>query len=96
MAERYNYTRVTADGLVKTGKGHLKRVIFSANGTVTAGIISISDAITETTPIILSATIQVASPPISVEVGVDFDTGLYVGYDGTIANVATTVVWRPY
>jgi len=93
--ERNKYTRVVADGLVRTGAGYLERVIFSATGTVTAGVISIADAVTETTPILFSATINAATPVISVDVGCRFDTGLYVGYDGTIANVATTVIWRP-
>lgn len=79
-----------------TGAGDLYTVTFSATGTVTAGVITLYDSVTEANTVIWSGTLQVALNPVSVNFnGLRFSTGLYVGYDGTIANVATTVVYEP-
>ena len=92
---RNRVTAVTADSLVTSGSGILERLIFSANGTVTAGVITVYDNTAESGTVIWRGTIQVATAPVTVFIGADYFTGIYVGYDGTIANVATSVVYRP-
>lgn len=89
----WDYKRLTGDGLVKTGVGSVHTVVFSATGSVTAGVITLYDSTTETGTIIWSGTIQTGPNPVSITLDAAFSTGLYVGYDGTIANVATTVTY---
>lgn len=87
----YKYAKVTADGLVASGKGTLHTVTFSATGTVTAGVITIYDSLTEANTAIWAGTIQTALNPTTITLDVNYNTGLYIGYDGSIANVSTTV-----
>lgn len=94
VEHRYTNGRVTADGQIKSGAGFIHKVTFAATGAVTAGVITIYDSLTETGTIIWSGTIQVALNPVTIHLNVPTGTGIYVGYDGTIANVSTTVAYR--
>lgn len=94
VEQRFSYTRRTADGSIKSGAGFLHTVTFSATGTVTAGVITIYDNTAESGTVIWSGTIQTGLNPTTITIDAAFSTGCYVGYDGTIANVATTVSWR--
>ena len=91
---RYTPFRVTADGQVKAGAGLLHSIEIAATGTVTAGVITIYDSTTETGTILLSFTVNVATPLIPVPVNKVFSTGLYIGYDATIANVQVSGSYR--
>lgn len=88
------FSRKTADGQVKAGGGYLHTVTFSATGVVTAGVITLYDSLTETGTVIWSGNIPAGITPFTIMLNVQFATGLFVGYDGTIANVATTVSYR--
>jgi hypothetical protein len=94
VEHRYTNGRVTADGQIKASAGFLHKVTFAATGTVTAGVITIYDSLTETGTIIWSGTIQVATAPVTIHLNVPTGTGIYVGYDASIANVSTTVAYR--
>lgn len=94
VESRYSRTRVTADGLVATGAGYIRGVTFSATGAVTAGVITIYDNTAESGTVLFSGVIQVGLNPVFIPLETTFTTGLYVGYDGTVANVATGVAWR--
>lgn len=84
----YNYYKATADGQVKASAGVLHSVTFAASGTVTAGVITIYDSLTETGTQIWTGTIQTALNPATIMIDGAFSTGCYIGYDGTIANVS--------
>lgn len=88
---RYAYDRATADKLIVSGSGILHTISFAATGAVTAGVVTIYDNTAESGTVIWSGIIQATTSPISVLLDVEYTTGLYVGYDGTIANVATHV-----
>jgi len=95
VEQRYIYTRLTADGQVKSGAGFVHTVTFSPTGSVTAGVISLYDSLTETGTIIFSVSLPVTTfTPFSVHIDSTFATGLFVGYDATVANVQTTVSSR--
>lgn len=94
VEQRYSYGRVTADGQIKNGSGFIHSVTFAATGTVTAGVITLYDNTAESGTIVWSGTIQVGLNPTTIILNVSVSTGIYVGYDGTIANVATTVAYR--
>lgn len=94
VEQRFSYSRATADVQIKAGSGFLHTVTFSATGTVTAGLITIYDNTAESGTVIWSGTIQTGLNPTTIQLDVSFAAGLYVGYDGTIANVATTVSYR--
>lgn len=94
VEHQYSYSRKTADGQVKATAGFIHTVTFSATGTVTAGVITIYDSASESGTVVWSGTIQVGLNPTTIVLDVVCGTGIYVGYDGTIANVATTVSYR--
>lgn len=91
---RYSRTRLTASGLVATGAGYIKGLTFSATGAVTAGVVTVYDNTAASGDVIFSGVIQTGISPIPLPLETTFATGLYVSYDGTIANVATGVSWR--
>lgn len=94
VEQRFTYGRVTADGAIKSGAGFVHTVTFAATGGVTAGVITLYDNTSETGTVIFSGTIQTGLNPTTITLNTSFNTGLYVGYDGTIANVQTTVSYR--
>lgn len=94
MEQRFSYTRLIADGQVKSSAGFVHTVTFSAIGTVIAGVITLYDSASESGTVIWSGTIQTGLNPTTITLNVITNTGIYVGYDGTITNVATTVSFR--
>lgn len=92
----HNYTvgRVTADGQIKASSGFIHSITFAATGTVTAGVITVYANTAESGTIVWSGTIQVALNPTTIILDVEVGAGIYVGYDGTIANVSTSVSYR--
>lgn len=94
VEQRYSYSRKTADGQVKAGPGFVHTVTFSATGAVTAGAIALYDSLTGAGTLIWTGIIQAGLNPVTITLDCEFATGLYVAYDGTIANVATTVSFR--
>jgi hypothetical protein len=92
--QRYSYGKVTADGQIKSGAGFIHTITFAATGTVTAGKITIYDNTAESGTTVWEGIVQLASSPTTIILDISVGTGIYVGYDGTIANVSTTVSYR--
>jgi hypothetical protein len=63
VEHQYSYSRKTADGQVKASAGFVHTVTFSATGTVTAGVITLYDATSETGTVLWSGTIQTGLNP---------------------------------
>ena len=87
------YTHVTADVQVKAGPGVMHSVV--VNGLTTAGDITIYDSLTETGTVIavlhLDPTTSVSVQPITFLYDLAFTTGLYFGYDDTVAADLTVM-----
>jgi len=84
----WEYAHVTADTPVRTGQGVLHTIV--VNGLTTAGDATIYDNTAEAgTAIIgilhLATTTSVSVQPITLLYDVEFKTGLYIGFDGTLA-----------
>lgn len=94
VEHKYTNARVTADGQVKASAGFVHTVTLSATGAVTAGVITLYNNTAESGTVLWSGTAQVAMNPVTIILDVEASTGLYVGYDGTVANVATSVSYR--
>lgn len=94
VEENYTNATVTADGQVKASGGFIRSITFSATAAVTAGLITIYDNTAESGTVIWSGIVQVAANPITIFLNVPTATGIYIGYDGTIANVRTQMSYR--
>lgn len=89
------YTRVTADGLVRTGNGVLQSIsIAPTTAAPTAGLLTVYDSLTEAGTIIYSEWVFATTPGHTIALDCNVSTGIYVGYDGTLANVSCTVTHR--
>lgn len=85
-------TRVTGDGLVRSGLGKLHTIsIAPTTATPTAGLLSVYDSTTETGTVIYSEWVFATTPGHTVILDCDVYAGIYVGFDGTLANVSCTV-----
>lgn len=89
------YSRKTADGQVKAGPGSIHAITVSPlTATPTAGLLSVYDSLTETGTVVYSEWVFATAVGHSIVLeGATCDTGIYVGFDGTLANVAVTVVY---
>jgi len=94
VEEQHSATRCTADTLVLTGSGYLHKLTFSASGAVTAGLITVFDNTAESGTTLWSGEIQGDIDPLTIELNSPVSTGIYVGYDGTIANVEVVATYR--
>lgn len=95
VEQRFTRGRVTADGLVATGAGFLHTITISPlTATPTAGLLSIYDNTAESGTVIYAEWVFATTPGHSVTIDCTFGTGLYVGFDGTLANVACGLSYR--
>jgi hypothetical protein len=86
------YSRKTADGQVAAKNVFLHAVsIAPTTATPTAGLLSIYDSTTEAGTVVFSEWIFATTPGHTIILDVFCDTGIYVGYDATLANVSVTV-----
>lgn len=89
------YTRVTADGQVRSSAGKLHTIsIAPTTAAPTAGLLSVYDSLTEANTVIYSEWIFATTPGHTITLDCDVKTGIYVGYDGSLANVSCTVTHR--
>lgn len=92
----FKYKNCTADTQVSAHPGVLHTVTINGPAT-TAGKITLYDSLTETGTVIATLTVglKTESQGISCLVFDDrFTTGLYVGFDGTIAGGDITVSYK--
>lgn len=89
---KYRYSRKTADGQVKASPGFLHTVtVAPLTATPTAGLLSIYDSATESGAVVYSEWVFATAVGHSITLDVYCDKGIYVGFDGTLANVSVTV-----
>lgn len=84
--------RLIADGQVKAGAGFVHTI--SIGGLIaapTAGLLTVYDSLTETGPVIFAAWIAAGILPVTIVLDEAFSTGLYIGFDATLANVNVNV-----
>ncbi len=84
-------TRVTADALVRTGNGKLHTIsIAPTTATPTAGLLSVYDNTAESGTIIFSEWVFATTPGHTIILDAVCRNGVFVGFDGTLANIAVT------
>ena len=87
------YTHVTGDLQVQAGKGVLHAV--TVNGLTTAGDVTIYDSLTEAGTVIaiihLDPATSISVQPITLQYDLEFTTGLYFGYDGSLVADLTVL-----
>ena len=80
------YTHVTGDVQVKAGQGVLHSV--ALNGLTTAGDLTIYDSLTEAGTVIavlhIDPTTSISVQLITFLYDLEFSTGLYLGFDGSL------------
>ncbi len=92
---QYTLSRKTADGQVKAGAGFLHTITVSPIGSVTAGVLTIYDSLTETGTVLFSVALPATTfTSFSVIFDGSFATGLFCGFDGTLANAAVTFSYK--
>ena len=92
-----NKLRVTGDTLVATATFPLKLhtiTIAPTTATPTAGLLTVYDSTTETGTAVYSEWVFATTPGHTITLDCDMRTGIYVGYDGTLANASCTVTWQ--
>lgn len=94
-SETYSSSRVNADGQIKGSAGFVHTVsIAPLTATPTAGLLTIYDSLTETGTILYSEWIFASTPGHTVILDAPAGTGIFVGFDATLANVQVTVSYR--
>lgn len=87
--------RRTTEGLAVSGKVKLNTVSISPlTATPTAGLLSIYDSTTETGTVVYSEWVFATAPGHTIDLRCDMQAGIYIGFDGTLANVAVSVTFQ--
>lgn len=95
VEQKYSYGRVTADGQIKATAGFVYSVSVAAlTATPTAGMFTVYDAASETGTVIYSEWVFATDVGHTIQLNVTAGTGIYVGFDATLANVQITVAYR--
>jgi hypothetical protein len=85
----------TADTLAFTGQGKLHTVSIGPNtGSVTAGLVTVYDKTTETGTVLYQEWVTSGVQGHTILLDADFYTGIFVGFDGTLANAVVTVTYQ--
>jgi hypothetical protein len=91
----YAYGRATADTQIKGSAGFIHSITIAPTGSVTAGVLTVYDSLSETGTVIFSVALPITSfTPFNVVLDVTATTGIYVAFDATLANVQATVSYR--
>lgn len=91
----YQYSRATADKQIKAGSGFVHSItIAGLTATPTAGLMTVYDSLSETGTVIYAEWVFATVVGHTVVLDVPFTTGLYVGFDATLANAQATVSYR--
>lgn len=101
-ANRYLYTeqhylsgQATADTQIAAASGFVHTVTISPlTATPTAGLLTVYDSLTETGTVLYSEWIFATTVGHTVTLDIPASTGIYVGFDGTLANVRCVVSYR--
>lgn len=91
----FEASRRTTEGLAYTGQAALHTVsIAPLTATPTAGLLTIYDSTTETGTVIYSEWVFATAPGHTIILDAIVRNGIYVGFDGTLANVSVTVTYN--
>lgn len=95
VEHRYTYSRATGDILVKSGAGFIHTLsIAPLTATPSAGLLTVYDSTTESGTAIYSEWVLATSAGRTITLDTDVSTGIYLGFDGTLANVQATISYR--
>jgi len=87
--------RAVADSQIKGAAGFIHTVsIAPVTATPTAGLLTIYDSTAESGTVVYAEWIFATTPGHTVTLDIPCSTGIYVGFDGTLANVQVTVAYR--
>ena len=91
----YVLGRATADTQIKGSAGFIHTISIAAlTATPTAGLLSVYDSLTETGTVIYSEWVQTTVTGHTIILDLPASTGIYVGFDATLANVQATLSYR--
>jgi hypothetical protein len=91
----YLLGRATANAQIKGSAGFIHTVsIAPLTATPTAGLLTIYNSTTGTGTVVYSEWIFATTPGHTITLDIPCSTGIYVGFDGTLANVQVTVAYR--
>lgn len=91
----YLLGRATADAQIKGAAGFIHTVsIAPLTATPTAGLLTIYNSTAESGTVVYAEWIFATTPGHTVTLDIPCGTGIYVGFDGTLANVQVTVSYR--
>ncbi len=94
MADAYEYSRKTGDGQVANRMVTVHTIsIAPTTATPTAGLLTVYDSLTETGTVIYSEWVFATTPGHTITIDAVARAGVYVGFDGTLANVSCTVTY---
>lgn len=95
VEQAFTYGRATADTQIKATAGFVHSVtIAPLTATPTAGLVTVYDSAAESGTVIYSEWVAATTPGHTVTLNVNAATGIYVGFDGALANVQVTVSYR--
>lgn len=95
VEQRFTATRVTADGQIKSTAGFVHAItITPTTATPTAGLVTVYANSAESGTVIYSEWVFATTPGHTIMINAVAGSGIYVGYDATLANVSVTVIWR--
>lgn len=95
VEQRFTPFSVTAEGSQKSGAGFLHTVtIAPTTATPTAGLLTIYDNTAESGTVLYSEWVFATTPGHTVTLDVAVSTGIYVGFDATLANVRVSGSYR--
>jgi hypothetical protein len=95
VEHRYSYARVTADTQVKSSAGFIHSItIAPTTATPTAGLLTVYDNTAESGTVVYTEWIFATDVGHTILLDVSCATGIYIGFDGTLANVSATVSYR--
>ncbi len=93
--QNYTATRLTADGQIKASAGFVHTVsIAPTTATPTAGLVQIFDNTAESGTVLYSEWFAATTTGHTIVLDCVAATGIFVGYDATLANVSVTVSFR--
>ncbi len=91
----YLYARATADTQIKGSAGYIHTIsIAPTSATPTAGLLTVYDSTAESGTVIYSEWITTSIAGHTIALDVPATTGIYVGFDATLANIQATVAYR--
>lgn len=91
----YSLGRATADASIKGSAGFIHSIsIAPLTATPTAGLLTVYDNTAESGTVVYAEWVFATTPGHTVILDLPCGTGIFVGFDGTLANVQVTVAYR--